>query len=57
VLEEAVAPRYGEYEDGSCPKAELASTHLYNLPTHPRVRPEDAVVLVDALAELEGNRA
>jgi perosamine synthetase len=57
VLEEAVAPRYGEYEDGSCPRAESASTHLYNLPTHPRVRPEDAVALVDALAALEGHRA
>jgi perosamine synthetase len=58
VLEEAVSPRYGEYEDGSCPRAESASAHLYNLPTHPRVRPEDAVALVDALASVEnGDRS
>ena len=53
VLEEAVSPRHGEYEEGSCPRAELAASHLYNLPTHPRVRPEDAVALVDALAAVE----
>jgi perosamine synthetase len=57
VLEEAISPRYGDYEDGSCPRAELAATHLYNLPTHPRVRPEDAVALVDALAAVEGDAA
>jgi dTDP-4-amino-4,6-dideoxygalactose transaminase len=55
VLEEAVSPHYGGYVDGSCPRAELAASHLYNLPTHPRVRPEDAVVLVDALAAAENS--
>jgi len=56
VLEEAVSPRHGDYEDGSCPRAELAASHLYNLPTHPRVRREDAVALVDALAAIEHGR-
>lgn len=53
VLEEAVSPHYGDYVNGSCPRAELASAHLYNLPTHPRVQLEDAVALVDALAAVE----
>jgi dTDP-4-amino-4,6-dideoxygalactose transaminase len=55
VLEEAVSPHYGDYVDGSCPRAEQAASHLYNFPTHPRVRPEDAVTLVDALAAVEGS--
>lgn len=54
VLEEAVSPLSGDYADGSCPRAELASSHLYNLPTHPRVQRRDAVALVDALAAVEG---
>lgn len=54
VLEEAVSPLYGDYEDGSCPRAELASAHLYNLPTHPRVQRADAVALVNALSAVEG---
>jgi dTDP-4-amino-4,6-dideoxygalactose transaminase len=53
VLEEAVAPTYGDYVDGSCPRAERASRHLYNLPTHPRVQPRDAIALVEALAEAQ----
>lgn len=56
VLEEAVSPHYGDYTDGSCPRAELAASHLYNFPTHPRVREDDAVTLVEALAALEGNQ-
>ena len=53
VLEEAVSPHYGDYVEGSCPRAEQAATQLYNFPTHPRVQPEDAVRLVDALAAVE----
>jgi perosamine synthetase len=49
VLEEAVSPALGEYVDGSCPRAELAAKHLVNLPTHPRVRDDDADAIVDAL--------
>jgi dTDP-4-amino-4,6-dideoxygalactose transaminase len=48
VLEEAAAPACGDYELGSCPRAELATNHLVNLPTHPRVRTGD----VEALASL-----
>jgi perosamine synthetase len=50
VLEEAAAPRYAGYEDGSCPNAEAAARHLVNLPTHPRVRPEDIDAIVAALS-------
>jgi perosamine synthetase len=58
VLEEAVSPHYGDYLDGSCPRAELAAAHLYNLPTHPRVQRRDAVALVDALAAVvDSNRS
>jgi len=49
VLEEAVSPAAGDYLDGSCPRAEIAARHLVNLPTHPRVRADDADAIVDAL--------
>jgi dTDP-4-amino-4,6-dideoxygalactose transaminase len=49
VLEEADSLRSGAYEAGSCPVAEDASRHLVNLPTHPRVRPEDAERIAAAL--------
>lgn len=42
VLEEAVSPASGDYEIGSCPVAEDAAVHLVNLPTHGRVRLDDA---------------
>lgn len=42
VLEEAVSPASGDYPDGSCPVAENAAVHLVNLPTHGRVRLDDA---------------
>ncbi len=42
VLEEAVSPASGDYPDGSCPVAENAAVHLINLPTHGRVRLDDA---------------
>jgi dTDP-4-amino-4,6-dideoxygalactose transaminase len=50
VLEEAVSLRSGDYPAGSCPVAEAASLHLVNLPTHPRVRPDDAERIASALA-------
>jgi dTDP-4-amino-4,6-dideoxygalactose transaminase len=50
VLEEAVSPRSGDYEIGSCPNAELAATHLINLPTHPRVRSQDVRAISVALS-------
>ena len=49
VLEEAVSPEHGGYEPGSCPQAEAAARHLVNLPTHPRVRPDDAERMLAAL--------
>jgi perosamine synthetase len=49
VLEEALEPGYGEYEHGSCPRAEAAAKHLVNLPTHPRVRDQDVDAIVAAL--------
>ena len=50
VQEEAVRPTINGYVEGSCPNAELAARELVNLPTHPRVRPEDARRLVEAIA-------
>jgi len=51
VLEEALSPTYGDYIQGSCPRAEVAARHLVNLPTHPRVTNEDANAIVDALLD------
>ncbi|HKV32273.1 MAG TPA: aminotransferase class I/II-fold pyridoxal phosphate-dependent enzyme [Candidatus Dormibacteraeota bacterium] len=53
VLEEAVSPRAGDYEMGSCPNAELAATHLINLPTHPRVQSRDVRAISAAMSALE----
>ena len=50
VQEEAVRPTINGYVEGSCPNAERAARELVNLPTHPRVRPEDAGRLVEAIA-------
>ena len=50
VQEEAVRPTINGYVEGSCPNAELAARELVNLPTHPRVRSEDARRLVEAIA-------
>lgn len=52
VLEEAASPAHGGYEMGSCPQAELAATHLVNLPTHLRVSDRDVDALVRALEKL-----
>jgi dTDP-4-amino-4,6-dideoxygalactose transaminase len=49
VLEEAASWSSGDYQAGSCPRAESAAIHLVNLPTHPRVTPRDAEAIVDAL--------
>lgn len=49
VLEEALSPAHGLYERGSCPCAEAVAEHLVNLPTHPRVRPQDAEAIVQAV--------
>ena len=53
VLEEAVSPSAGDYQMGSCPNAELAATHLVNLPTHPRVQPRDVRAISAAVSTLE----
>lgn len=50
VLEEAHSPAYGNYEMGSCPRAEEVVNHLVNLPTHPRVSLQHANEIVAALA-------
>jgi dTDP-4-amino-4,6-dideoxygalactose transaminase len=57
VLEEAVSPACGDYEMGSCPQAELAASHLVNLPTHLRVRLEDVEMIASTLANHAGLRA
>jgi perosamine synthetase len=49
VLEEALSPAYGDYVEGSCPRAEVVARHLVNLPTHPRVSEDDADEIVSAL--------
>lgn len=49
VLEEATDLVHGGYETGSCPRAEAAAKHLINLPTHPRVRPQDIEAIVSVL--------
>jgi perosamine synthetase len=49
VLEEALSPAFGDYVDGSCPRAEMVARHLVNLPTHPRVEEDDADTIVNAL--------
>lgn len=50
VLEEAASPAHGDYESGSCPRAEAAAEHLVNLPTHPRVQAGDIEAIVAAVA-------
>ena len=49
VLEEAYTPEGGRYVAGTCPVAQRAARHLVNLPTHPRVRPDDAERITAAL--------
>jgi perosamine synthetase len=49
VLEEAESPSFGDYVDGSCPRAEMVARHLVNLPTHLRVEQDDADTIVSAL--------
>lgn len=53
VLEEAVSPVYGDYETGSCPRAEAAAVHLSNLPTHQRVSMQDVKAITSALVSAE----
>ncbi|HEX2712747.1 MAG TPA: aminotransferase class I/II-fold pyridoxal phosphate-dependent enzyme [Candidatus Acidoferrales bacterium] len=50
VLEEAETPSCGGYVNGQCPRAELASRHLINLPTHPRVCEADVARITKALS-------
>jgi len=50
VLEESITPVHGDYEMGSCPRAEAAAKHLVNLPTHTRVSAGDAAAIVAAVA-------
>jgi dTDP-4-amino-4,6-dideoxygalactose transaminase len=53
VLEEADAPTCGDYEMGSCPRAEEAARHLVNLPTNPRVNEQDVEAIVAALVDAQ----
>ena len=57
VLEESVSPAVGNYEKGSCPRAEDVSKHLINLPTHPRVKMEDAEVIASEVMNMFGRGA
>lgn len=51
VVEEAASPVYGGYQAGSCERAETAARHLVNIPTHLRVRVQDAEGIVSNLAD------
>jgi dTDP-4-amino-4,6-dideoxygalactose transaminase len=51
VLEEAEPPDAVWYLRGSCPVAEDAAGRLVNLPTHQRVREDDAAAIVRAIAD------
>ncbi|UCF98302.1 MAG: aminotransferase class I/II-fold pyridoxal phosphate-dependent enzyme [Spirochaetaceae bacterium] len=53
VLEESITPEHGDYERGSCPRAEQAAEHLVNLPTHPRVKRHDVDSIVSAVARAD----
>jgi dTDP-4-amino-4,6-dideoxygalactose transaminase len=50
VLEEADLPDAVGYSRGSCPVAEDAAGRLVNLPTHERVRADDAAAIIRAIA-------
>jgi perosamine synthetase len=50
VLQESLAPSYGGYVEGSCPRAESAARQLVNLPTNPRVAEPDIEAITSALA-------
>ena len=50
VLEEATSPVYGDYEMGTCPRAEEAAQHMVNLPTHLRVSMQDVEVISSSIA-------
>ncbi len=51
VLQEALSPEYGDYSAGSCLQAEAVAGHLVNLPTHLRVKEQDARMIVSAIAQ------
>jgi len=53
VLEEADSPACGDYEMGSCPRAEAATRHLINLPTNPQVSEQDVDAIVSAVIQAE----
>lgn len=53
VLEESILPACGDYEMGSCPRAEEAARHLINLPTNPRVSAQDIEAILSAVARAE----
>ncbi|GAJ11766.1 unnamed protein product, partial [marine sediment metagenome] len=56
VLEESISPAHGNYEMGSCPRAEAAAEHLVNLPTHPRVKQRDVDLIVSAVARAKSSK-
>ncbi len=50
VLQESLSPVYGDYVEGSCPRAESAAKQLVNLPTNPRVTERDVEAITSGLA-------
>ena len=56
VLEDSASPTHGEYRPGSCPRAERATRHLVNLPTHPRMRERDVDAIVASLVRTAAGR-
>jgi perosamine synthetase len=53
VLEDGASTAAGGYHPGSCPRAESATQHLINLPTHPRVTLADAELIALAVASVQ----
>jgi perosamine synthetase len=52
VLQESLSPGFGDYVEGSCPRAESAARELVNLPTNPRVTERDVELITSGLAEV-----
>lgn len=53
VLEEAMSPACGDYEMGSCPRAEEAARHLINLSNNPHVNVQDIETIASAVVDAE----
>jgi len=55
ILMEAISLAHGDYTVGSCPNAELAISHLLNLPTHLYVNTRDVETIAAAVMSEPSN--